>query len=93
MVAISHLRKEQIIDSGRRWTAVLDRPRLASVAAGSDRPLLRSERPVAALSRPGWLRGGLPARDWREDDRARHAAQRTGNDFDPGVHDDEARRG
>lgn len=36
--AMSQLRKDQIIDSGRRWTAVLDRPRLADVAAGSDRP-------------------------------------------------------
>ncbi len=32
---MSRLRKNQVIDSGRRWTAVLDRDRLAKVAAGS----------------------------------------------------------
>ncbi|RYV53058.1 Crp/Fnr family transcriptional regulator [Pengzhenrongella frigida] len=36
--AMSQLRKDRIIDSGRRWTAVLDRPRLADVAAGADGP-------------------------------------------------------
>lgn len=35
--AMSQLRKDRIIDSGRRWTAVLDRPRLVEVAAGADR--------------------------------------------------------
>jgi CRP-like cAMP-binding protein len=29
---MSRLRKEGIIDSGRRWTAVLDRDRLAATA-------------------------------------------------------------
>ena len=32
---MSQLRKEGVIDSGRRWTAILDRSRLASLAAGS----------------------------------------------------------
>ena len=32
---MSQLRKNQVIDSGRRWTAVLDRDRLTDVAAGS----------------------------------------------------------
>ena len=31
---MSRLRREGVIDSGRRWTAVLDRDRLAAVAAG-----------------------------------------------------------
>jgi len=35
---MSQLRKDRIIDSGRRWTAVLDRPRLVDVAAGAERP-------------------------------------------------------
>jgi len=34
---MSQLRKDRTIDSGRRWTAVLDRPRLVEVAAGTDR--------------------------------------------------------
>jgi CRP-like cAMP-binding protein len=29
---MSRLRKDEIIDSGRRWTAILDRPRLGAVA-------------------------------------------------------------
>lgn len=33
--AMSRLRKDGIIDSGRRWTAILDRPRLEQVAAGA----------------------------------------------------------
>lgn len=32
---MSRLRKDGIIDSGRRWTAILDRPRLERIAAGS----------------------------------------------------------
>ncbi len=32
---MSRLRKEGIIDSGRRWTAILDRPRLEQIAAGA----------------------------------------------------------
>lgn len=38
---MSRLRKDQIISSGRRWTAVLDRPRLVDVAAGPDRSAVR----------------------------------------------------
>lgn len=33
---MSRLRKDGVIDSGRRWTAVLDRDRLAAVAAGGE---------------------------------------------------------
>jgi CRP-like cAMP-binding protein len=33
---MSRLRREGVVDSGRRWTAVLDRERLAAVATGDD---------------------------------------------------------
>ncbi|KAA0919921.1 Crp/Fnr family transcriptional regulator [Dietzia sp. ANT_WB102] len=37
---MSRLRREGIIDSGRRWTAVLDRERLAAIAGHAEHPQL-----------------------------------------------------